>query len=177
MAARWRGRTTSKDLLRQRLIRSGAYATGEPGSPPLREWLGEPPKAHKVRRTSDDKAVVPTEHQEQSAVIGWWRSAHSQYNLPEFALFAIPNGGARDVITGARLKAEGVRKGVVDLCLPVQSHGFHGWWGELKRRNASPSDIKQEQREFIAYLKDAGYTADVHFSADSVIASIKEYLA
>src|SRR5688572_6150019 len=70
-----------------------------------------PPKRDRIRRPSDGKPVGPTEHQEQCAVIQWWGHAHHSYQLPVFALFAIPNGGARDVITGARLKAEGVRRG------------------------------------------------------------------
>ena len=90
-----------------------------------------PPKRHKIRRPVDGKPVA-SEHQEQSAVISWWALAHRQYGLPEFALFAIPNGGARDVITGARLKAEGVRRGVVDLMLAKPNGTFSGLFIEMK---------------------------------------------
>lgn len=34
-------------------------------------------------------------------------------------LFAIPDGGRRDAVTGAHLKAEGVRAGVPDMFLAV----------------------------------------------------------
>ena len=33
-------------------------------------------------------------------------------------LHAIPNGGNRSAVTGARLKAEGVKRGIPDLFLP-----------------------------------------------------------
>ena len=177
MAARWRGRT-SNDLLRRRIIRSGAFSTGEPGSPSLTAWLGEdPPKAHKVRRTSDDKAVVPTEHQEQVKVIQWWRFACLVYHIPEYALFAVPNGGSRDVITASLLKAEGVRRGALDLILAYPTKASHGLFLEMKRQNGSPSDVKQEQRDYIEYLQSVGYAASVHWSGDSAIEAIKAYLS
>jgi len=60
---------------------------------------------------------APSEHQIQHALIAWWEIKHKGYGLPEFALFAVPNGGARNAVTGAILKREGVRKGVCDLIL------------------------------------------------------------
>jgi hypothetical protein len=74
-----------------------------------------------VRRPVDGKPVGPTEHQEQATVVSWWALQHQVYELPVFALYAIPNGGARDVITGSRLKAEGVRRGTPDLCLAAHA--------------------------------------------------------
>src|SRR5262245_64718583 len=53
--------------------------------------------------------------------------------IPARLCFAIPNGGARDVITAGRLKAEGVRAGVPDVCLPVARAGYHGLFLEVKR--------------------------------------------
>ena len=37
------------------------------------------------------------------------------YPEPKYLIFAVPNGGNRNAITGAILKAEGVRSGVPDL--------------------------------------------------------------
>src|SRR5258706_15604992 len=61
--------------------------------------------------------LIPTEHQIQCSVIAQWYLMCARYGLPAFSLLAIPNGGARDPITGARLKAEGVRAGMPDLQL------------------------------------------------------------
>ena len=36
-------------------------------------------------------------------------------------LFAVPNGGARNKVAGAKLKAEGVRRGVPDYLWPQRS--------------------------------------------------------
>lgn len=133
-----------------------------------------PPKRDKIKR-ADGKPLVPTEHQEQAAVISWWYSAHGLYRLPLFALLAIPNGGARDAITGSMLKAEGVRPGAPDLLLAVPTPAFSAWFGEMKKIDgAKPSP---EQTVVLDYLRSAGYSADVHYGATSAIEAIKDYLS
>lgn len=132
------------------------------------------PKQSQVRRPVDGKSVGASEHQLQSAVIAWWDLACSSYGLPPIALFAIPNGGARDVITGARLKAEGVRRGVVDLFLARPVGAYRGFFIEMKAGDNKPSP---HQNEFIAYVKDAGYWTGVFWDSESAISAIKEYLA
>jgi len=133
-----------------------------------------PPRRGTIRRPVDRKPVGPSEHQEQSAVIAWWSLACHGYGLPKFALFAIPNGGARDHITGARLKAEGVRKGAFDLCLAAAAGSYHGLYIEMKVGDNKPTP---EQNEFKTYFDGAGYSASVHWSATSAIDAIKAYLA
>ena len=70
-----------------------------------------------------------TEHQIQTCVMEWAEGQLIQH--PELKmLYAIPNGGARNAITGALLKAEGVKPGVPDLCLPVARGKYHGLYIE-----------------------------------------------
>lgn len=56
--------------------------------------------------------------------------------IPEYKdlgkTFAIPNGGKRNVIVAQKMKAEGVRAGIPDLCLPVMRGGYGGMYIELK---------------------------------------------
>lgn len=133
-----------------------------------------PPKRERIRRPVDGKPAGPTEHQEQSRVISWWALQHQRFGLPVFALFCVPNGGARDVITGARLKAEGVRPGVPDLCLAVPRGAHHGLYIEMKVGDNKPSD---RQTEIIEYLNRVGYKAVVHYSSEDAIKEIEGYLA
>jgi hypothetical protein len=117
--------------------------------------------------------VVPSEHQSQCAVISWWRLACNGYGLPEFALFAIPNGGARDPVTGALLKAEGVRPGIPDLMLAVKRGDCGGLVIEMKKVG---NQTKTAQKEVLAYFNHAGYACDVCWTAEAAIATIKHYL-
>lgn len=107
-------------------------------------------------------------------MISWWRLQHELYGLPVFALFAVPNGGARDAITGSRLKAEGVRRGALDLILAKPTTKYHGLFIEMKVGDNRPTI---DQSAFIDYLDSAGYKTSVHWDAVSAINEIKEYLA
>ena len=70
-----------------------------------RQW------SNTVRKPPSDE-----EHRIQTACVRWFRLKYPHL----FArLFAVPNGGRRDGITGARLKEEGVLAGVADLILLV----------------------------------------------------------
>lgn len=135
---------------------------------------------------SKERSVAPSEHAEQCAVIDWWAHACKGYGLPEFALFAIPNGGARHPVVASKLKAEGVRAGVPDLFLAkpivmvhqsaVSRHletTAHGLWIEMKRRPNKPS---AEQEAVILYLRQRGYHCVIAWNADEAIRTIKAYL-
>ena len=142
-----------------------------PESPPMDySDLLRPKRAAPVRDPS-----IPSEHQLQSVVISWWRLACGAYKLPEFALFAVPNGGARDAITGARLKAEGVRSGIPDLMLATKRSEFSGLFIEMKRQRPANAP-SPAQKEVIAYLQAAGYCCRVCFGADDAIEALRTYL-
>lgn len=115
----------------------------------------------------------PTEHQEQVGLLrwAWYKSA----TIPELTLlYAIPNGGRRDAITGAQLKAEGVKRGVPDLCLPVARGAYHGLYIELKRRVSGV--VSEHQQQWIEQLRSQGYKAEVAHGASEAIQIIEQYL-
>ncbi|MHC1792149.1 VRR-NUC domain-containing protein [Solidesulfovibrio sp.] len=119
------------------------------------------------------KPARRSEHDEQCIVIA--RAEVLAPSVPELRLlFAIPNGGHRHKAVAGKLQAEGVRKGVPDLCLPVSRGGFHGLYVELKaQRDGRVSD---EQKEWIAALQAQGYRAEVCVGADAAWRVICEYL-
>ena len=115
--------------------------------------------------------VCPTESQEQKALFGWWR-AYAR-NTP-LDMLHIPNGGARNAITGARLKAEGVVAGVPDIFLAASRQGFHGLYIELKRRQGGR--VSEAQERVIARLREAGYRVEVCKGWWEARAVIENYL-
>jgi hypothetical protein len=88
-------------------------------------------------------------------------------------LFAIPNGGHRNVIVAKRLKAEGVKPGVPDLCLPVARGQFHGLFLELK---ADRNTATLEQTHWIEALRAQGYAAFVTRGWESAAQHLEDYL-
>lgn len=120
-----------------------------------------------------DASPVPKESNEQQTLFAWAKAMSGKY--PELAmLYHIPNEGKRSVRTGARLKAEGLRAGVPDICLPVAKNGHHGLYIELKRRRNSR--VTQEQMQWIGDLAAQGYVAAVCRGCDEAISLIQRYL-
>lgn len=101
---------------------------------------------------------VPTEAEEQIALFEW--AALQSGRFPELALlYHVPNGGSRNKIEAARLRAQGVKSGVPDLCLPVARGGNHGLYIELKRQRGGR--ISEEQVRWINGLLKQGYAAAI----------------
>lgn len=123
-----------------------------------------------------------TEHQEQSALFAW--AKYNEGRWPELRLlFAIANGagvrhqvnqrGQRYSVEGAKLKAEGVKSGVPDICLPVARNGYHGLFIELKTAGGR---VRPEQLEWGDALGDEGYAWMLCYGWMAARNEIKEYL-
>ena len=118
-------------------------------------------------------AWQPTEEQEQAAVFEWVSLMQKQF--PELALLHhIPNGGDRHPAVAAKLKAQGVKAGVPDLCLPVARGGFHGLYIELKRRKGGR--VSDDQQAWIGELSAQGYRAEVCHGAEEACDLLYQYL-
>ena len=141
---------------------------------------------------------LPTEHEEQAAVMDFWRTYAPTRRLDPRLLFSIPNA---QVLMGAAsnpngvikyLLAEGLSKGVPDLFLAVPKMFRRGasvstssvLWGvseplfagmfiEVKRKGGKPS---KEQLEMIDLLRRQGYNCCICYGADECIRAIKGYL-
>jgi VRR-NUC domain len=126
-------------------------------------------RATRIRR----RAVARDgEHADQAALMRW--AVFARARLPELALlYAIPNGGHRHKATAARLKAEGVKRGVPDVCLPVARSGAHGLYIELKTERGRPTP---EQLGWIRALRRQGYAASVCRGWEQARLTIEDYL-
>lgn len=117
-------------------------------------------------------AQVQTEHAQQVAVFAWAALHFMQY--PELQMmFAIPNGGLRDKITAANLKAEGVRAYVPDICLPVPRGPWHGLFIELKKDGGR---VDPGQLQYLHKLQALGYGAMVCVGYHQTVATLEHYL-
>lgn len=127
------------------------------------------------RPTRPAVKFIPTEHQEQVALREWWdRIECRKHRLEPADLFAIPNAGAGPLRGQAgKLKAEGLRAGIPDLCLTVPAGKYHGMYIEMKRRGKSATE---SQRYEMARLERRGYFCVTCDSADRAMAEIRNYL-
>jgi hypothetical protein len=114
----------------------------------------------------------PSEHQLQTAVFEWAATQRQLY--PELAMmFAVPNGGARHLLTGMRLKREGVKPGVPDIFLPIPRAPWHGLFVELKTKKGQ---ISEDQENWMLQLRALGYRVLLIRSIDAAMHLITEYL-
>jgi hypothetical protein len=117
---------------------------------------------------------MESEHIEQVKLIQWWGLSCRSFGLSEKVLFAIPNGGERNVIVAGKLKAEGVRAGVPDLFLAHPSHDYHGLFIEMKKEKGGR--VSSLQNQFIDVLSKAGYYTSVCHGWYEAAECIKNYL-
>ncbi len=108
---------------------------------------------------------IPTEHEEQREFVKWFRQSFIGVRI-----FAIPNGGARNIATATRLKVEGVSRGVPDLYIPA-------WklWVEMKRIKGGRLD--PEQADWHAYLESIGDMVVVCKGAEHAQELVRAFVA
>ena len=109
------------------------------------------------------------EHQVQKAI--------AQYlDMRKVCWFAVPNGGQRNKIVAAKLKAEGVKSGVPDIC--IVAGGGMAYFLEVKKPKTADSGkglLSKPQKEFIAKIEEAGGEVAVVYSVADVIEQCIEW--
>ena len=113
------------------------------------------------------------ESRAQQAVVRWWDMACKQWGCQKWMLFAFPNGGRRDALTGFLMQKEGVRSGIPDLMLCVPHAQRSGLFLEMKTATGS---LSPEQRTILPILQTLGYQTAVCRSAREAINVIEAYL-
>lgn len=120
------------------------------------------------------------EDKEQETVFEW-----ASYFPKLKWMFSIPNGAslagdkkARAIQMG-RLKKQGLRTGVSDIFLPMQStieSVYCGLFIEMKRREVDGrSRVSEDQSAFQTAMTLAGYKCVICYGADEAIEEIRKY--
>ena len=135
------------------------------------------------------RPTEPSEHAEQCVVMTWAELNAGKWPCLRL-LYAVPNGAffggevktlrsgktvAVSAIRARKLKAEGLREGVPDLCLPVPSGAAHrGLYIELKRRTlGKPSAMQQWWRACLILM---GYRAELCHGAEAAIEVLRQHV-
>lgn len=93
-----------------------------------------------------------TEEQLQSECVKWFRKKYSRKNSNPFAIiFAVPNGGSRNVLEAMNLQATGVLAGVTDL---IMLYDKQAYFIEMKTATGTLSD---SQKRFKLMLEMVGF--------------------
>lgn len=129
----------------------------------------------KVKASLADKEPVKRRSSEHDEQVRFFKALET-LSLTEQGLkfaFAVPNGNKRDAITGARLKQEGVKRGVPDIVIPVPRGKYHGLFIEMKVGKNKMSDF---QIEYKNYLESVGYFFACCYGCEEAIDTLMKYL-
>jgi len=112
-----------------------------------------------------------SEHDEQTQLFQIIALYEERYPVLRW-IFAIPNGGKRHPATAVRMKAEGVRRGIPDICVPYPVDEWAGCYVEMK---FGKGRLTKEQQEFIEAFQPT-HKIYVCYSAIEAAHAIGKYL-
>jgi len=115
------------------------------------------------------------EHQIQKSFFDWVRLNRKK---PGFScIFAIPNGGSRNIGTARKLKAEGVTPGIPDVMVPIpiscKGYCVSGLYIEFKTKKGS---LSKDQKKMCLALRELGYAVEICRSSQEAINLVTEYI-
>ena len=106
--------------------------------------------------------MIDLEHQVQVAIC--------QYlDVRKVMYFAIPNGGKRNITTATKLKKEGVKAGVPDLCIIHEGQAFFLEVKKPATLGKGKGRLSVAQKEMIPRLEEAGAEVKIVYSVADVI--------
>ena len=124
-------------------------------------------------RTAPHIRIRKCRHEEsdiQQLCVRWFRLQYPKYAR---LLFAVPNGGSRNLIEAARMKAEGVTAGVADLILLVPSGEYSSLCIEMKTAKGRQRDTQKDWEEA---AKSVGNKKVICRTLDDFQKEIKNYI-
>ena len=152
-------------------LRTCSYAV-MPSRHKLTAPTGDKPPRSKRTASKPAGMPAPSEHDLQSLVFDRIHIMEARYPVLE-VVFAVPNGGFRHITTGIALKAEGVRPGIPDICIPVPRGQYCGGWIEMKIPGEQPTD---DQKKMARRLVALGHWHEVHWSDETAWPALCGYL-
>lgn len=119
------------------------------------------------------RAPVDFEGTEQVALMRWLQC---RFQAAYAVTWHTPNGGRRDKVTAAKLKAQGVKAGIPDLQLAMARGGYFGLFIEFKATPPHDAEVSKSQKDMLGQLQGQGYLAVVCRGINEAMAQISAYL-
>lgn len=100
--------------------------------------------------------IYPNEDFEQEQFVSWFRIKH-----PYWLIFAVPNGGNRNIIEASKLKKTGTLAGVPDLIIMMNNRIL---FIEMKKRVGGK--LSTVQKQIIPKIESLGFPVLVCYGAE-----------
>lgn len=131
-----------------------------------------------VPMSPEQLAASGTEHGHQAALMQWVALEGQDLYENLKWIYAVPNGGDRQAHVGASMAAEGVKRGVPDLCLPVPVGRYAGLYIEMKipsRERELNGGLSERQVDWCDFLSGQHYAVAVCYGWESAKKTIRCY--
>lgn len=136
------------------------------------DWWEVQEGEFKIPKKYKMKKETLTEHQIQSQYFKILSLNENKFPFLKY-IFAIPNGGARHIAVAKKMKAEGVKRGVPDIFIPITVRTSPGMFLETKTSIGRQSP---EQKEYEAFLVSELYMYAVCKSVEELLFETENYL-
>lgn len=87
-------------------------------------------------------------------------------------IFAIPNGGSRNIREALSLKLQGLRAGIPDIFVSYASKNYNGLYIEMKKKGGR---VSPHQKSYLELFTKYKYLCVVCYSTDEAINTINDY--
>lgn len=126
---------------------------------------------HKIwdEKSESKRHLVDHEHKLQVKCVQWFRLVY-----PNLLIYAIPNGGQRNLTTAKKLKAEGATAGIPDLHIPTPRQGYASLYIEMK--NGTKGRVSDKQKDIHEALQSQGNKVVVCRTFEEFQQEITNYL-
>lgn len=114
------------------------------------------------------KNLTPLEDVEQIKLSAWLTKQGIKHT-------ASANGGKRNLLTAIKLKRMGLSAGFPDIFIPLPSDKYHGLFLEMKRIEGGK--VSDSQQEWLNFLNNNGYYAQVAYGFDEAKEIVIYYLS
>ena len=120
-----------------------------------------------LKSKASAKKKSHTERDEHIKFVTWLKA--QGYRVSHAA-----NGGYRNALEAMQFKRMGVSAGFPDIFVPIPTEHYHGFFIEMKSHTGGK--ISDWQADWLKYLQDNGYYANVAHGFEDAKAQFLEYL-
>lgn len=130
------------------------------------------PAARKATRSSRSPMKV-SEDDLQISCFKWIELMRPAHPILEWIIH-VPNGGKRPRGAAGKLKAMGVKPGVLDVLLPLP---FNGWSGLAIEMKVGSNKTTEQQDDWLQVFEASGYYTAVCYTLEEFMAHVGRFLA
>lgn len=176
-----RGIRFGEDELQQLLARTRGLSSSVGGNAGLAPAAAAPRADASVvvrKATSAAKAARPpapmkvSEDELQISCFEWIELMRPAHPILEWVIH-VPNGGKRPRGAAGKLKAMGVKPGVLDVLLPLP---YNGWSGLAIEMKVGKNTTTEQQDDWLQVMGASGYYTAVCYTLEDFMAHVNRFL-